>query len=206
MGTRKLRIALAIGALFVAAACDEHQRLPTAPSAGVTALKISGNTSISDLGGMTQLKATASYSDGTTQDVTAQASWSSGDRLSVPAPGLIRAERYGKDTVVARHGSGLSATAEVRVGPDGAFFATVAVSDNGFATDGARVQVISPAGTFSATTDLWGVVSLPAVGNAVLQVEKAGFRTITKSVTVNSDQIFDLVLQPADGASSTVTR
>jgi hypothetical protein len=75
---------------------------------------------------------------------------------------------------------------------------TVAVSDHGYATDAARVQVTSPAGTFSATTDLWGVVSLPARGEAMVQVEKAGFRTITTSLTVTSDQSIELELQPSD--------
>jgi hypothetical protein len=60
--------------------------------------------------------------------------------------------------------------------------------------------VTSPAGTFSATTNLWGVAFFPATGSATLQVEKQGFRTTTMSVTVSTDQTVDVVLQPSDVA------
>jgi hypothetical protein len=220
MRTSILRIAFVIGALLVAAACDEPNKSPTAPTgvgAGptatvtVTSLTISGNTSIRDIGGTTQLTATARYSDDTTQDVTALAAWRTGEWLSVSSPGLIRAVQYGQDTVYAsmrgQDGRSVQATSTVRVAPDGVFLATVSVSEHGDTSHGARVQVASSAGTFSATTDLWwGYVCLPATGNAVLQVEKAGFRTITRSVTVTRDQDFVFVLEPSGGASSTVTR
>lgn len=217
MTTRTLRIAFVIGAFLAATACDEPDRSPTAPTGAgagptvtVTSLTISGNTSICDIGGTTQLTATARYSDDTTQDVTAGAAWRTGEWLSVSSPGLIRAVQYGRDTVFAsmsgQDGRSVQATAEVRVAPDGVFLATVSVSDHGYATDGARVQVASSAGTFSATTDLWGVVSLPAAGDARLRVEKAGFREVTASVTVSADKTFEFVLQPADGASSIAAR
>lgn len=219
MRTSILRIAFVIGALLVAAACDEPNKSPTAPTgvgAGptatvtVTSLTISGNTSIRDIGGTTQLTATARYSDDTTQDVTALAAWRTGEWLSVSSPGLIRAVQYGQDTVYAsmrgQDGRSVQATSTVRVAPDGVFLATVSVSDHGYATDGARVQVASSAGTFSATTDLWGVVTLLAAGDARLRVEKVGFREVTASVTISADKTFEFVLQPADGASSTVTR
>ena len=219
MRTSILRIAFVIGALLVAAACDEPNKSPTAPTgvgAGptatvtVTSLTISGNTSIRDIGGTTQFTATARYSDDTTQDVTARAAWSTGGWLSVSSPGLIRADQYGQDTVYAsmrgQDGRSVQATSTVRVAPDGVFLATVSVSEQGDTSHGARVQVASSAGTFSATTDLWGVVTLLAAGDARLRVEKAGFREVTASVAVSADKTFHFVLQPADGASSTVTR
>ena len=208
--TRNLRIALVMTAVLGIAACDGGQGSPTSPSPlapTVTSLTISGNTSITGLGGTTQLTATARHSDHTTREVTAEAQWSSSndDPLSpvvrVISPGLIRGERYGQGGVRVTYASGrgaASANAQVRVTPVGAFLLTVSVSDHGYATDAARVQVTSPAGMFSATTDLWGVVCLPAAGDAMVQVEKAGFGTITKSVTVTSDQIIDVVLQPSD--------
>lgn len=208
--TRKLRIALAMAAVLGIAACNGPEGSPTAPSdlaPTVTSLTITGSTSIRGLGGTTQLAAIAGYSDGTAREVTAEAQWSSSDNdplsavVRVISPGLILGERYGQGDVRARYASErgtASASTPVRVVPDGAFLVTVAVSDHGFATDAARVQVTSPAGTFSATTDLWGVVSLPAVGEAMVQVDKAGFRTITKSLTVTGDQNIEVVLQPSD--------
>lgn len=208
--TRNLRIALVMTAVLGIAACDGAQGSPTASgplAPTVTSLTISGNRSITGLAGTTQLSATARYSDDTAREVTAEARWSSSndDPLSpvvrVISPGLIRGERYGQGGIRVTYASGrgtASANAVVRVTPVGAFLLTVSVSDHGYATDAARVQVTSPAGTFSVTTDLWGVVCLPAAGDAIMQVEKAGFRTIIKSLTVTSDQIIEVVLQPSD--------
>lgn len=207
MRTRPLRISLVIGALIVAAACDEHKGSPTAPgptTPTVTSLTINGNTSI-DPGGTTRLTATATYSDTTREDVTADAWWSSttevaGVRiLSVISPGVIRGDIPGRGTVRAEYGRAAT-NAEVRVAPDGVFLLTVAVSDHGYATDTARVQVTSLAGTFSATTDLWGVVVLVAAGDVTLQVEKPGFRTTRMLLTVTDDQTVEVVLQPSDTA------
>jgi hypothetical protein len=176
----------------------------------VTSLTISGNASISDPGGTTELTATARYSDDSTRDVTADVQWYSPDSdpftavVSVISPGLIRAERYGQGVVRATYSSergATSADAKVRVAPDGVFLMTVVVGDHGYATDGARVQLTSPAGTFTATTHLWGFVVLPAAGDAIVQVEKAGFRTITKSMTVTSDRDIEFVLQPSDAGA-----
>jgi hypothetical protein len=213
MKSRNVRIALVMGAVLGIAACDGYQGSPTPPgppAPPVTSLTISGETSISDPGGTTQLTATATYSDDTTWDVTAEARWSQSNSdpltavVSVISGGLIRAERYGKARVQASYTSGrgaASANAEVRVAPDGAYLVTVAVSDHGYATEAARVQATWSAGTFSVTTDLWGVVSLPAVKETMIQVEKAGFRTITRSMAVNSDQIIEFALQPSDAGA-----
>lgn len=211
--TRSLRIALVMGAVLGMAACDRHQGSPSAPrpptpTVTVSSLTISGNASISDPGGTTQLTATARYSDDSTRNVTADIQWRSSDSdpltavVSVISPGLIRAERYGQGAVRATYASergALSADATVRVAPDGVFLIDVMVADHGYATDGARVQLTSPAGTFRATTNLWGYVILPAAGDAIVQVEKAGFRTIAKAMTVTSDRDIEFVLQPSDG-------
>jgi hypothetical protein len=205
MRTRTLRIALVIGALIVAGACDEGS--PTAPDStpAITSLTISGNTSINP-GATTRLTATAAYSDSTTQDVTAEALWSSMTEVpgvvgvfTLISPGVIRGNVHGWGTIRAEYGR-KSATAPVRVAPEGVFLLTVTVSDHGYATDAARLSLTSPAGTFSATTNVWGVAFLPATGSATLQIEKQGFRTTTRSVTVSTDQTVDVVLQPSDVA------
>ena len=216
MRTRDLRIALVVGALFVTASCDEPKRSPTTPTPlspttpAVTSLTISGNTSIGALGTTTQLTAIARCADGTTRDVTADAQWSLRDSdpltavVSVISQGLIRADRWGKSVVRVTYGSAPgagAAEAHVRVARHGVFLVDVGVSDNRWAVEGARVQVTSDAGTFGATTSLWGVVCLPAAGHGMVQIEKAGFLTITKSVTVSSDQTIEFVLQPSDSGA-----
>jgi hypothetical protein len=217
---------LVIGALIVPGACDDFEGPPTAPSPptapdstapSITALTISENRSISAPGETTRLTATATYIDGTTRDVTAEAHWSSSNNdpftnvVSVISPGLIQADRYGKGLVGATYGNDqsgrpVSATAEVRVAPDGAYLVSVDISDGHWAMDGARVQVTSPLGSFHVTTNLWGFGNLPARGDATLKVEKEAFRTVTRSLDVSSDQDIDIVLQSSNAAGLTAIR
>lgn len=158
MKTTNPRIALVIVALLVAAACDEPRGSPTAPTpptgvatgstVTVTAITISGRTSIGEPGGTTQLTVTATFANGTAQDVTAQARWSSmaDGILRVVSPGVVMAQSYGKGNVRVQYGNEM-VNVELRVAPDGVFLVTVAVSDGQWAAEGVRVQVNSPAGT-----------------------------------------------------------
>jgi hypothetical protein len=224
MRSRCLRISLVIGALIGAGACDANTGWPTVPGPvpGPTILKvrsltITGNTSLSAPGETSRLTATATFIDGTTRDVTADAQWSSSnndpltDIVSVISGGLIRAVRYGKGRVRATYGSDpsgfpASVTVDVRVAPGGAYLVSVDVSDGHWAMDGALVQVTSPVGSFSVTTNLWGFANLPARGDATLKVEKEGFRVVTQSLDVSSDQNIRIVLQSSNAAGLTANR
>jgi hypothetical protein len=118
----------------------------------------------------------------------------------VISPGLIRGENYGWGTVLVLYVGWARAETRIRVAPEGAYLLTVDVSAEAwagrFAMDAARVQVTSPAGTFTATTDLLGIAIVPAAGDATLQVGKEGFNTIVRSLTVTSDQDVHFVLLP----------
>lgn len=205
------RIALVIGALFLVAACDEQKGSPVAPTPLTapapplaTSLTISGNTSIAAPGGTTQLTATA----WATKDVTAEAQWRTWSGvLTVISPGVLRAERFGRDTVFVTYGS-LQTRVEVRVLPEGAFLVTGLIYEasgggpwSGIAVTQARVRVESIAGTFSTIVEnkdgiLWGV---PALGETTVHVEKDGYCTLTVPMTVGAEVDYWFELTRCDG-------
>jgi len=162
-----------------------------------------------------RLTATATFSDNTERDVTAELVWTchlNNGSLSVVSPGVIRAQVPGWEDLFARYGSAQSssprAEAHVRVAPEGVFLLQVLVDDglSGGMTPDALVQVTSAAGAFSVWTSIWSGITLPVVGDTVLQVEKAGYVTVRKSMTVSSDREVNYTLQPSGSAPFTTGR
>ena len=90
----------------------------TVTPAAVTALNITPATLSIALGSSHQLQAIATLSDGTTQDMTGIAAWSSTQPtiVSVSSGGLAIAEQVGSTTITAE-GSGLTASADLTVVP-----------------------------------------------------------------------------------------
>jgi hypothetical protein len=117
---------------------------PSPASPRVASVTIAGTTSFDHPGETGQLTATARFSDNTSRDVTAEASWFGGlGVFSVAGPGVITARRYGTGTVVAKYLT-VNGTASVRVAPAGAFLVSGSVtSAGGFRLSQARVEFSS---------------------------------------------------------------
>jgi uncharacterized protein YjdB len=93
------------------------QATVTVSPATLTGLQLQPALTSLPLGASQQFRATGSFSDGSTRDVTAQVSWSSsGPALSVGASGLVQAARLGTAQVVVRDGS-VEARISVNVTP-----------------------------------------------------------------------------------------
>lgn len=90
----------------------------TVTTAVVVGLSIAPAQSSLVLGGNGQLQAVASFSDGTTQEVTGSATWSSSQPgiVAVNSAGVVTAERVGNATILADSG-GFSASASLTVTP-----------------------------------------------------------------------------------------
>jgi hypothetical protein len=199
--------------------------IATPPAPVLTSLTISGKTSSAGVGGWqgawlgmvpgetARLTATATFSNNTERDVTAETVWTchlNKGSLSVVSPGVIRAQVPGWEDLFARYGSAQSssgrAEAHVRVAPEGVFLLDIlVVDDDQWVTPDALVQVTSAAGAFSVWTSIWSGITLPVVGDTVLQVEKAGYVTIRKSMTVSSDLEELCILRPSGTAPFTAT-
>lgn len=88
-----------------------HRASPTSPSSGggnsvavtLAALTVSGANSIKGPNQVTQLRAVAKYSDGSTQDQTSAATWSSSNNLvaTVTSGGLVTAVGFGTVDITA---------------------------------------------------------------------------------------------------------
>jgi hypothetical protein len=238
MNAKTVAAALVSLTIVGVAACGDDYQSPVVPTPVVTLLTpvrtsitINGKTSSAGVdewgkawlgmvpGETARLTATATFSDNTERDVTAETVWTCDDGttcgvggvgvVGVVSPGVIRAQVSGWVTLVARYGSAQSsngrAEALVRVAPEGAFLLGITVDDGHWAMMDALVQVTSSAGTFSARTPPWGIVTLPVGGDTVLQVEKVGYVTIRKSMAVSRDQGVNYTLQPSGTAPFTAT-
>lgn len=147
--------------------------------------------------------ATATFADGTDRDVTASATWATfpGSPARVLSPGVLRAEVAGWTPVGAVYRSGQTTVHNevlVRVAPPGVFLLDFSVNDGRWEISGALVRAVSNAGTFSTTTIAIAPVSLPAVGDTVVEVAAgAGFAApFRSSLTVASDMFADCNVQP----------
>ena len=113
-----LRVICTLAMLAAALACGKKSSNPLAPSAEPTlqSVDIVGKTDYV-VGETLQLRALARYSDGTQQDVTAQAQWSDfgSGAISVSASGLLEALAVGRCGVLATY-QNVSGKLAVKVG------------------------------------------------------------------------------------------
>src|SRR5688500_6258268 len=121
------RLLAALTLLVVLPGCGGSDRsspvAPTVPSAplAVTRVRIGGNTGLTTVGETSQVTATATFSDGSEKDVTAEAVWGSTESSVVTVvSGLLTVRRLGATTISARY-LNMSATVSVRPTPPGTF-------------------------------------------------------------------------------------
>ena len=206
-----IRLVIVLGALVGAVACDNptgvqninKQNVDMKSSGpGPQSITVSGTTSVNHPGETSQLTATATFSDGTTKDVTTAANWAAADHFIVAIQaGQLMGVAYGRTQVHASY-SGVTQSVAVRVLPEGMFLLTGRTMEQGFALSEVRVEVATSQGTFSTTTDSEGGYSLPAVGQISVRAEKDGFAAQVKPFAAGGDGELNFELQrvaaPAD--------
>jgi hypothetical protein len=171
----------------------------TTPIAGLRSLAISGTLALHQPGDTGQLRVTATFTDGTTRDVTTAAAWSCNNCppgvVSVSA-GLVTAVGYGSGEIRAAYG-GLRQSIAVRIAPEGAFLVKGPVTDGGpnFWLHDAKVEATSASGTYSTTTGTLGWFILPGAGPVTLRASKNGYEDAVAQVTVDHDQQVTLNLR-----------
>ena len=133
-----------LGLVGMSLGCDKSPAGPTPPtapsSATVSSVAVKGSTDFTSIGQTVQLTATATFSDGATQNVSATATWQAlSAGATVTSGGLVTAVTSGTVTVQATY-QGRSGTAVVRISPiapsrnsmsatiDGAPWAAISVS------------------------------------------------------------------------------
>jgi len=208
------RAAVIPAVLLVIPACGPDGDFQCAPSAfkpcggaflgptqvTLVAVGVEGDLTIPHPGGTTQLGARAYFSNGTSEDVTDQAAWTTmygSDVITIPAKGLLKAEAYGVDELIVTYRN-VREIVDVRVAPEGAALVWGRVlGPDGSRLAGVTVESVSGCGTLSTTTGADGVYVLAASGQTTLRAEKAGYLPQVRHVTASEDDVVDFVLEPA---------
>ena len=196
------RTALTLAGLFAAVAaalssCGRNTSVPTGPS-NLVSVKVVAPSTIAP-GSTAQLSARATYTDGSSQDVTAAVQWHSSDTsiLTISATGLASGIQIGEVYITAASSTGVGATQSIVVVPAGTFRLSGQVTGFGLPVNGALVQVTAGIGAgLSSSTAGGGAYRLYGVaGDIQLTVSKTTYVTITQTVTVNSNTslYFDLM-------------
>jgi hypothetical protein len=176
-GARAASVALA-ALLLVATGCSSSSS--STPAANLTGLSITPATVSLQVGGAQQLTATGTYSDGSTQNVTASASWVSsvGTTATVTNSGLVSAVATGTTRITATYG-GKTATRDVTVSPATVTLTSIAIGPNPAAVDVGFTLQLAVTGTFSdsSTLDLTGEASFISSTTSVATVSAGGLVT-----------------------------
>jgi hypothetical protein len=176
-------------------------RPPVSPPGGVTLqnLGITGAATVPP-GGTEQFKAIARYSDGTTRDVTNEASWQSSDVsvLSISPTGVVTGHGRGEASVTASFQGSSSVKGGVMVIPPNTYRLSGSVRDAGLSVLGARVEVASgPDQGLGATVTDNGTYRLYGVaGDVDIRATSEGYKEMTKRLRVTSHQVADFDLEP----------
>jgi hypothetical protein len=98
LGRRTQQLTGIVAAWLFAAACGS-----TSPTAQLVSITVTGNPTLNGIGQTAQLTATAKFSDGTTQDVTAKATWQTGNAafVNVSSTGVVTGTGFGQTSISA---------------------------------------------------------------------------------------------------------
>jgi hypothetical protein len=206
----RVLLPLMLAIMLGSTACDDKKRFsPTSPTPtgpAVQAITVTGGTTLQRPGDEVQLTATARFSDGTTRDISSEASWSVDytEIVSVARGGLLTARGYGQCNVTVSYAS-VSARVPVRVMLEGMFALSGRISDeSGLPLWPARVSIALSA--LSATTNRQGLYTLPGRGDIEVRAEMDGFEALVKRVTVVGDATLDFQLRLSTGGFGGVYR
>ena len=167
----------------------------TPPETAITALRISGPTTIAP-GATGHYMATADRADGSSQDVTAMASWNvpvTTTNLRITGAGTVQAGTNQGETVVGATLFGIRASLPVLILEPGTFRVSGSVTEtDGWPISGASIQVVSGTGTGQQSrSDSSGKYAIYGVAAAVaLRVTASGHAQQDQSIVV-ADQMSD---------------
>src|SRR5262245_1987207 len=186
--------------LLFTLACDGDKDTPLVtpfvPAPTVTGISVTPPTQTVPPGQAVQLTATARYSDGSTKDVTAQASWNSSQlNVASVSSGIVRGIDLGRTTIRALF-ERFSSSQTIVVQPAGTFIVKGRVTEAGVGVAGATIDAISgPPNQVNTNTggsyEMFGV----SVGS-ILRFGKAGYFDEKREVTTSGDQSLDVEITP----------
>jgi hypothetical protein len=198
--SRYVAVVAATGLLLVVAACDKKSPTSPAPpppgptsTASVVRLELIAPPEIAP-GESVQLTANAIKSDGSVENVSNQATWTTYTPVvEVSSTGLATGKNRGEAYVYARFARRDSAGARIFVLPTGTFRLAGTIQDSGFGIAGVTVTVTSGIGEGLTTLSRAdGFYALYGVSGPVqLQVKKEGYSNAIQSLDVTAHRTYD---------------
>jgi Bacterial Ig-like domain (group 2) len=184
---------------------------PFAPNV-LTRLTLTGNNALTAIGETTQLVGIASWSNGTTRDVTAEITWSSEDPSVVTASsnGLATAVGLGVARIDAKYNgtsNGGIWRVTISVTPAGTFAAAGDVREPGQGTL-AGVRVLEPVSGKSALTNQSGTYTLAGLAGTHLRFTKDGYEPGELDIAPDNTAYMRLqrIVRMAAGETATVPK
>jgi hypothetical protein len=184
------------------AGCGGTPVAPPPPPPTITGVSLAGITDPAVAGQTVQLEATATFSDGTTQKVTSQASWtSSSDAVAtVSSTGMVTFVSAGEVDLRATYRA-TTGTTHVTVVPIIVRYAldgVVSDAANKRGVQNARVEILDgPNAGRSTQTDGTGAYRIAdiAAGRITIRVTHPSFETSERSVTLSADTRLDIAIR-----------
>jgi hypothetical protein len=188
------RVLIAALALAAVSACE---KLPTEPFDGMKKIEVSGPATAAP-GQTVRYVATAHYGDGSTRDVTADATWRSSPALSFTSPGVAIAQAMGDvDVTVTLHV--FTVQVHVLVLDPGTFKLSGSIRERGGALlpFGGKVVVLSGVGqgkqAAGSTYNFYGVA-----GPIRLEASSQGYFSAVSDIDVTGHTVHDIELVPLE--------
>jgi carboxypeptidase family protein/Big-like domain-containing protein/all-beta uncharacterized protein len=198
---RRILVPAAVASIAATvAACAKNNNSsnpPTTPSPTVTSVAVTGSAPL--VGLSAQLTATASLSNGTTQNVTSQATWQSSNTTlaTVNNAGVVTGVAPGEVDITATYQSVAGRSRLTIVNATYSLSGTVTDATSGGILPNINMQITSGPSTGLATkTDAAGAYTLTGVlaGAATVSASAVGYETQAKTATVVGNTTLDFVL------------
>jgi len=168
-------IFLAIFVLLIAGCGSGGGLITVPPKATVTSVAISPGTVTITETGTTQLKATATKSDGSTTDVTSTATWTSSAAAiaTVSSTGLVTGVLHGTANSTASTGGQTSPAAVITISPS---LTSIAVTPAGASVKVGATQQYTATGTYddTSTADLTSTVAWSSSSTSLATITASG--------------------------------
>jgi hypothetical protein len=171
---------------------------PPAVTRAAASVRVEGPGSVAP-GASAQYRLIATFDDGTTGDVSAQAAWTTTNAaiFTVGTGGIVQGKSRGEAALSGRY-SNRENHVYVFVLEDGTYRVRGRVTESGGGLPGARIEVMAGTGTgLTATTGSGGSYALYGVAGEIrLEASLDGFDRERRTIVVSEHTTADLVLRP----------